>query len=1122
MHDTAQSLLAYIMGSGNDNHDLSVAGTAAEREFFENSTDVRKYWYPLIPSAELDATKPVGLHLLDDPLVIYKSSPSGEAVIIQDKCPHRAAPLSLGRIADGQIECKYHGWQFDSTGACSRIPSYPPAAKPPLAARVRQYSTREVDGWIWVWPGAPVDSLDRDRPGLYMAYGREQEFVPWSGYVDLDIDQQSIFELFLSYHICLTPAVDHVFYGSSLLVENFLDPGHLPFVHNTTISKRSNATPIHISGIHFSPGSIKGRQVTPWRPDLTEVELEFRAPCTVALKFKRQKQQEMQDDNDDPPPLPFDQTFYAIPTQKGKCRFIYFQRMPFLPSPTCTFFKLFPPLRWLISWYLHRFNQRVLYEDYALLKGVQRNLAKGAKALDSTTVVAADGLVVKYRAWWRRAFGSRGKRWSVWFAGYNPDIEDIVLDTSRPAWIEICVTRSGVIVLVNSTISVACRLCHSAAHMDASNLAHALLNQQPVKSMQRSSSFRSHKSSSSSFSAKQYTKDDTRRSNESLRKERGELSRSGSLRSERGSLRNERSGKAENGVIALALYDYRGATDEELNFNEGDTFEILTTDNTDWWYVRTRNEQRLEGYVPTTYVRKLEDNEVPENQREESVEEEGTSESESDDSSGYETSAEDSQEDDEEEMEEVDEQKDDSADAKSPTDSSQTSGEEDEDEVTVTPTRVAQEKGRRRRRQRHHYRRPSRRRLIPPDPLKGLGILPQGFRFSTLGKTYEQGIGRLSKSLTPKLTPDGLCFKDLLWDHKKDRIKKLSTTCTIAFSLLDARYIPIPGPHVRILGRCVRMALFDKTSILSNIHAVPAVYNPEFEHLWKFSSKASLVFPKDDENTCFLRVNDVDVNLCILFEFCMIVEKEGRGDRPEIAQLSCGWGLLPLFTTDGGPIENKTYDIKLYGGTPFEKNVRLYEEIGKQGLLQSLIQPNKTPRLNVRVWKLGSSALRRLNHLPGTLISFLSAVPALSMYRQILADVLMAPKRDQVFSTIGDNVLGIFPLLAEQNDLLRLLVMVWERTWRTMKRSDKRSFTRSKQQFTRCVMAVWPLLHVREMPDYIPGYVELSQARQTIIHRFQEVGVIDYLGKNPAQATMRPFNTVEVQFNCLAAIAAAK
>ncbi|KND00620.1 uncharacterized protein SPPG_03748 [Spizellomyces punctatus DAOM BR117] len=1071
------------MGSDNDNQDPSTAGTAAEREFFEQSTDVRKYWYPLIPSAELDAATPVGLHLLDDPLVIYRAYPGGDAVIIQDKCPHRAAPLSLGRIVDGHIECKYHGWQFDSTGACSHIPSYPPAAKPPLAAHVRQYPTREVDGWIWVWPGASLDSLDKDGPSLYMAYGREQELVPWSGYVDLDIDH-------------------------SLLVENFLDPAHLPFVHKTTISKRSNVTPIHISAIQFSPGSMKGRQVTPRRPDLTEVELEFRTPCTVALKFKRPKQHEIQIDNDVSPPLPFDQTFYAIPTQKGKCRFIYFQRMPFLPSPTCTFVKYFPPLRWLISWYLHRFNQRVLYEDYALLKGLQRNLAKGAKALDSRTVVAADGLVVKYRAWWRRAFGRRGKRWNVWFAGYNPDIEDIVLDT---------------IYLISTIvqISVACRLCHSAAHMDASNLACALVCQQTVNSMQRSSSFRSHKSSSSSFSAKQYIKDDTRRSSESLRKERGELSRSGSLRSERGSLRNERSGKAENGVIAVALYDYRGATDEELNFNEGDTFEILTTDNPEWWYVCTRNGQKLEGYVPTTYVRKLEDNEVSENQMKDSGEEEGTSESESDDSSGYETSAEDSQEDDEEDMGE-DEQNDDSVDAKSPTESSQTSGEEEEDEITVTPTRVAQEKGRRRHRQRHHYRRPSRRRLIPPDPLKGFGILPQGFRFSTLGKTYEQGIGRLSKSLTPKLTPDGLCFKDLLWDHKKDRIKKLSTTCTIAFSLLDARYIPIPGPHVRILGRCVRMALFDKASILSNIHAVPAVYNPEFEHLWKFSSKASLLFPKDDENTCFLRVNDVDVNLCILFEFCMIVEKESRGDRPEIAQLSCGWGLLPLFTTDGGPIENKTYDIKLYGGTPFEKNVRLYEEIGKQGLLQSLIQPNKTPRLNVRVWKLGSSALRRLNHLPGTLISFLSAVPALSMYRQILADVLVAPKRDQVFSTIGDSVLGIFPLLAEQNDLLRLLVMVWERTWRTMKRSDKRSFTRSKQQFTRCVMAVWPLLHVREMPDYIPGYVELSQARQTIIHRFQEVGVIDYLGKNPAQATMRPFNTVEVQFNCLAAIAAAK
>jgi hypothetical protein len=53
-----------------------------------------------------------------------------------------------------------------------------------------------------------------------------------------------------------------------------------------------------------------------------------------------------------------------------------------------------------------------------------------------------------------------------------------------------------------------------------------------------------------------------------------------------------------------------------------------------------------------------------------------------------------------------------------------------------------------------------------------------------------------------------------------------------------------------------------------------------------------------------------------------------------VAEVSCGWGLLPLFTADGGPIENKTYEIKLYGGTPFEKNVDLDIKPEKKGEIE--------------------------------------------------------------------------------------------------------------------------------------------------------------------------------------------
>ena len=49
-------------------------------------------------------------------------------------------------------------------------------------------------------------------------------------------------------------------------------------------------------------------------------------------------------------------------------------------------------------------------------------------------------------------------------------------------------------------------------------------------------------------------------------------------------------------------------------------------------------------------------------------------------------------------------------------------------------------------------------------------------------------------------------------------------------------------------------------------------------------------------------------------------------------EISCGWGLLPLFTAEGDPIENRSYDIRLFGGTPYEKDIWLVDPVEKKGM----------------------------------------------------------------------------------------------------------------------------------------------------------------------------------------------
>ncbi len=78
-------------------------------------------WFPVATNREL-GRKPIRRVLCGVPLVLYRDQ-TGAPVALHDRCPHRHAPLSDGRVINGEIECPYHGWRFNSTGRCTASPS---------------------------------------------------------------------------------------------------------------------------------------------------------------------------------------------------------------------------------------------------------------------------------------------------------------------------------------------------------------------------------------------------------------------------------------------------------------------------------------------------------------------------------------------------------------------------------------------------------------------------------------------------------------------------------------------------------------------------------------------------------------------------------------------------------------------------------------------------------------------------------------------------------------------------------------------------------------------------------------------------------------------------------------
>lgn len=120
---------------------------------------LRNAWYVGAWADELPRQKMLTRVLLEERVLMFRDE-MGTARALFDRCPHRFAPLSMGRLCENGrvIQCGYHGLQFQSDGECVHNPHGPV----PKSARVRSYPLFERHGAIWIWMGDP----ERADPAL--------------------------------------------------------------------------------------------------------------------------------------------------------------------------------------------------------------------------------------------------------------------------------------------------------------------------------------------------------------------------------------------------------------------------------------------------------------------------------------------------------------------------------------------------------------------------------------------------------------------------------------------------------------------------------------------------------------------------------------------------------------------------------------------------------------------------------------------------------------------------------------------------------------------------------------------------------------------------------------------
>jgi phenylpropionate dioxygenase-like ring-hydroxylating dioxygenase large terminal subunit len=187
-----------------------IAMTQSETTLTRSRNTLAHYWHPIATADEVDE-KPRRFTLFDDFVVAYRDDEGVAA--FRDLCIHRGAALSLGWVRDGLLVCPYHGWRYDRTGACVRIPSRPVGSSIPAAARAKAYHVTEKYGLVWV-------ALEQPAADVPLFPGDVFDLPDWRS--------------FISYRRTWNTS-------AARAVENFMDFSHFPFVHEGLLGTEDSA-----------------------------------------------------------------------------------------------------------------------------------------------------------------------------------------------------------------------------------------------------------------------------------------------------------------------------------------------------------------------------------------------------------------------------------------------------------------------------------------------------------------------------------------------------------------------------------------------------------------------------------------------------------------------------------------------------------------------------------------------------------------------------------------------------------------------------------------------------------------------------------------------------------------
>ncbi len=284
-------------------------------------------WYAILESNEIKQNnKPHSFKRMGKELVFWRDK-EGKLAVLLDRCPHRSAKLSPGKIVDGNIQCRFHGFQYNNQGNIQVIPANGRNGPKPEIFKCQAFIVQEAHGLVWFWNGEPRET-----------------YPPIEWFEDIDPN--------LAFHSTQVKwVVDY-----TRAIEAQLDMAHLPFIHEHTIGRGGKTL---VNGPYTT---LENNKITVWASNQPDVGLPALKPTQLPKPEENIKPMLQ---------FKFPNVWQLSPTPGLQVVNI---TVPIDDENTITYIRNYqsfvkvPGLRQFANWASNMFNRYALSEDYVVTR----------------------------------------------------------------------------------------------------------------------------------------------------------------------------------------------------------------------------------------------------------------------------------------------------------------------------------------------------------------------------------------------------------------------------------------------------------------------------------------------------------------------------------------------------------------------------------------------------------------------------------------------------------------------------------------------------------------------------------------------------------------------------------